>query len=408
MQLLSMPRLGQTMDVGILVTRHVDVDTTFVVGDPLYTVETEKVETEIEAKHDGRLLRWLADQGDEIPVGAPVAVLGAVDERLDDEAIDRFVDRMTGGGVTRPPATDAGVRPGPSGSALVEPTSPGSGMSPAGRHRAVPKARALAKEHDVDLAQIEHTGDGPITVAQVEAHLARSAPVASDPGSTAATATPVRLDGHRRAMAVSMTTSWSTIPHFTEMIDVDATALLAERDQHDRSVRRPTVTAYLIREFARTCRAVPVLHAGFVDGGSVERSQVDMAIAVDTPHGLVAPVMRAVDRLAVTEIAERLTDLAERARTRRLTVDDVEGGHVALSNLGAFGVRAGIPVIPPKQTAMLFAGAISERAVVVDGGIVARPMMSLSLTCDHRLVDGATAARALQALRASIERHAPD
>jgi pyruvate dehydrogenase E2 component (dihydrolipoamide acetyltransferase) len=153
---------------------------------------------------------------------------------------------------------------------------------------------------------------------------------------------------------------------------------------------------------------VPVIHAGFVDGGVVERSEVDMAIAVDTPHGLVAPVMRAVDRLTVTEIAERLTDLAERARARRLTVDDVEGGHVALSNLGAFGVRAGIPVIPPKQTAMLFAGAISERAVVVDGGIVARPMMSLSLTCDHRLVDGATAARALQALRASIERPAPD
>lgn len=399
MDLLSMPRLGQTMDAGVLVARHVDSGATYAAGDPLYTVETEKVETEIEAKTDGRMLRWLADEGDEIAVGAPIAVLGDRSEEPDAASIDRFLD---GGS---PPAGDAGPATG-----HLPPPTPVRG-DPSQQIRAMPKARALAKEHNLDLAVIaadNSRGPGPVTVADVEAYLARRTSTTVLPPSPQVGAQPVRLDGHRRAMVASMATSWSTIPHFTELVEVDTTALLDERSRYDGPGRRPTVTAYLIRAFARACRAVPMIHAGLVDGGMVEREQVDMAVAVDTPQGLVAPVMRGVDRLDVVEIAERLTDLATRARERRLTIADVEGGQVALSNLGVYGVHAGAPIIPPNQTAMLFAGSIVERAVVIGGAIVARPMMWLSLTCDHRLIDGATAARVLQVVRSGIEATDPD
>lgn len=421
MDLLSMPRLGQTMDVGVIVARHVDVGSSFAAGDLLYTVETEKVETDVEAKMAGRVLRWLADEGDEIAVGAPVAVLAHAGDPTDDASVDRFL----AGGVPDGGLDGVELSHAPAAGDLPPPRSAPAPTAPAGRVRAVPKARAIAREHGIDLSDVSVSGDGPITVPDVEAHLARRAAPSAPPSFTAPSSTspeppparavapvpsaptdgppPVRLDGNRRAMVSSMSTSWSTIPHFTEMIEVDVSSLMRERAQYGGPGRAPTVTAYLIREFAAACRAVPMLHAGLVDGGMIERDQVDMAVAVDTDQGLVAPVLRSADRLHVVEIGERLRDLAERARARRLQIADVEGGHVALSNLGAYGVQAGTPIIPPRQTAMLFAGSVVERPVVVEGEIVVRPMMWLSLTCDHRLIDGATAARALQVLRASLE-----
>lgn len=422
MDLLSMPRLGQTMDVGVIVVRHVDAGAAFTAGDPLYTVETEKVETEVEAKTDGQVLRWLAADGDEVAVGAPVAVLGRPGDPTDDASIDRFLagDAPNASASSAASAASDTAAPGRTASDLPPPSATPAPTASSGRVRAVPKARALARQHGIELAHVTVSGDGPITVPDVEAHLAHRAappePPASVGSSVATTSSaplppapvdgpgPVRLDGNRRAMVASMATSWSTIPHFTEMIEVDVSSLLRERAQFDGPGKAPTVTAYLIREFAAACRAVPMLHASLVEGGMLERDQVDMAVAVDTDQGLVAPVMRGADRLHVVEIGERLRDLAERARSRRLQISDVEGGHVALSNLGAYGVQAGTPIIPPRQTAMLFAGSVVERPVVVDGEIVVRPMMWLSLTCDHRLIDGATAAKALQALRASFER----
>lgn len=426
MDLLSMPRLGQTMDVGVIVARHVDVGAPFAAGDLLYTVETEKVETDVEAKTDGRMLRWLAADGEEVAVGAPVAVLAHADDPTDDASVDRF---LAGDAPSSVPES-APAPPAPPASDLPPPPSSPAPTAASGRVRAVPKARAIAREHGIDLSTIVVGGDRPITVPDVEAHIARLAappvpptpaqpvsrpvaPVVPVPAAPPAAAPlpdapaggpePIRLDGNRRAMVASMSTSWSTIPHFTEMIEVDVSSLQRERAHYDGPGKAPTVTAYLIREFAAACRAVPMLHAGLVEGGMIERDQVDMAVAVDTDQGLVAPVMRGADRLHVVEIGEQLRDLAERARARRLQISDVEGGHVALSNLGAYGVQAGTPIIPPRQTAMLFAGSVVERPVVVDGEIVVRPMMWLSLTCDHRLIDGATAAKALHVLRTSFE-----
>ena len=145
-----------------------------------------------------------------------------------------------------------------------------------------------------------------------------------------------------------------------------------------------------------------MLHASLVGEALRRHADVNMNVAIDTPHGLMAPVIHCIQSLAVHEIAVRLDDLASRARSRQLGIDDVQGGNVTLSNLGAFGIDTGIPVIQPGQVALLFAGAIVARPLVDDGQVVARPTMWLSLACDHRVIDGATAAH-----RADFDRPRP-
>ncbi|MDW3214705.1 MAG: dihydrolipoamide acetyltransferase family protein [Ilumatobacteraceae bacterium] len=410
MQVLSMPRLGQTMDAGVVVRLAVEVGDSFATGDLLYVVETEKVEIDVEAKSAGRLARWVAGEGDEVPVGETLAVITAPDESApSDDDVDRFL--AGGSAVADTPSTPAA----PSG----EHTGPvTSGRGP----RAMPRARALAREHGIDLASVTGTGDrGSITSADVERHLAAAdtsgaalpPPPPPVPDSMPAAATDEHdeqndaaddgveaLTGHRRAMFFSMEKSWTTIPHFVESVCIDAGALLDRR----RAVTegRPTITAYLIEALAAACSELPVLHAEIVGAGIRHREYVSVAVATDTEFGLVAPVLRDVGSLDVGEIHTRLQDLAERARTRRLTIDEVTGAGVTLSSLGAHGVEIGTPIIPPGQTAMVFAGAIKERAVVVDGQVVARPTMWLTLAADHRLIDGVTAAKALDAVRTAL------
>ena len=278
----------------------------------------------------------------------------------------------------------------------------------------MPRARVIAREHGVDLADVTGSGDrGSISVADMERHLAAlaqasaplPAPVAAAPAppSPAAAGLGARVEpltGHRRAMFASMTKSWTTIPHFVESICIDATNLMERR--RVEPAPRPTITAYLIEALAAACREYPILHAESVPGGVRHRESVSVSVATDTDMGLVAPVLAGADQLDVRQIHTGLVDLAERARERRLTIDEVGGAGVTVSSLGAHGVEIGTPIIPPGQTSMLFAGAIKERPVVVDGLLAVRSTMWLTMACDHRLIDGATAARALDVIRTTL------
>lgn len=420
MEVVSMPRLGQTMDAGVLVRLDVQAGESFDTGDLLYVVETEKVEIEVEAKQPGRLARWLVDEGDEIPVGDPLAVIvDQTGELPGAAAIDQFL------GVHSEPAPvaaspSATPTPAPTPTPTATPAAAPAGADPQRRPRAMPRARAMAREHGVDLAAVVGTGDGgSISVADMERHLAAAtapapapaplpAPVATPVSApTAAPASPSApgadvepLTGHRRAMFASMTKSWTTIPHFVESICIDATNLIERR--RAEPAPRPTITAYLIEALAAACREYPILHAESVPGGIRHRGPVAVSVATDTELGLVAPVLAAADQLDVRQIHAGLVDLAARARERRLTIDEVSGAGVTVSSLGAHGVEIGTPIIPPGQTSMLFAGAIKERPVVVDGLIAVRSTMWLTMACDHRLIDGATAARALDVVRSTL------
>jgi len=415
MEVVSMPRLGQTMDAGVLVRLDVGVGESFDTGDLLYVVETEKVEVEVEAKRSGRLARWLVDEGDEVPVGDPLAVIADQAGEMPGAAeIDQFLGLGAGVAVADADLPAPGSpAPLPSPAPVTQASATGSAPSPA-RPRAMPRARVIAREHGVDLADVTGSGDlGSISVADMERHLAAlaqasaplPAPVAAAPAppSPAAAGLGARVEpltGQRRAMFASMTKSWTTIPHFVESICIDATNLMERR--RVEPAPRPTITAYLIEALAAACREYPILHAESVPGGVRHRESVSVSVATDTDMGLVAPVLAGADQLDVRQIHTGLVDLAERARERRLTIDEVGGAGVTVSSLGAHGVEIGTPIIPPGQTSMLFAGAIKERPVVVDGLLAVRSTMWLTMACDHRLIDGATAARALDVIRTTL------
>ena len=310
MRMLTMPRLGQTMDHGTVLRHVVAARELFAEGDVLYVVETEKVEVDVEARAPGRMMRWLAAEGVERDVGDPIAIMADPNESPADDDVAAFIGTYRLG-----EGADDDVEPSePVTSARAEPAT-------GGRVRAMPKARAMAAEHGLDLAAIAAgVGDRPVTPADVRAQVELRTPTIS-PDPTAAPDGPSNLGdeveqlvGPRRAMARQMAASWATIPHFVESVLVDATSLVAVRRRSGpRGARPPTVTAYLAAALATVCVEVPVLHASLVGEALRRHADVNMNVAIDTPHGLMAPVIHCIQSLAVHEIAVRLDDLASRA-----------------------------------------------------------------------------------------------
>lgn len=388
-----MPRLGQTMEHGTVLHQRVVAGATFVEGETLYVVETEKVEIDVEAKSSGRLVRWLVAEGDEREVGAPLAVFTSDATVVNPDDIDEFLVSTNSGQVITSTST----------STPVVGNSTAGAPAPPSRLRVLPKARALAQQHGIDLHQLAaRVGDRPITVQDVQSLLPHTEPDA-EPDAVAgppATGRVEHLVGLRRTMARRMTTSWSEIPHFVQTDLVDMSAVIRHREHlRVEGQRPPTITAYLARALVVACHEVPLLSARVEHDTVHFHDEVRLNIAVDTPHGLVTPVLHHLSTEDLFEISSRLDDLVIRAREQRLGLPDMTGGTVTLSNLGAHGADLGSPVIQPGQTALLFAGRLAPRAVVVDGDVVACDTVWLSLACDHRVLDGATAARALETIR---------
>lgn len=220
------------------------------------------------------------------------------------------------------------------------------------------------------------------------------------------------LTGVRKAMANAMARSWAEIPHFAEIVLIDGKPLL-ERLARERAAAgsegpRISINDLIVHAAIAALVKEPALNGIFVDGKIERPAGVSVAFAVATEHGLMTPVIRGADALSLTELAATIRDLSQRARARTLAPDQFEGAVMTVSNLGAHGVDTGFPVINQRQTALLFAGSLIERPFVIDGQVVARPTMYLTLACDHRIIDGLTAARYLGALRAILEeRSAP-
>lgn len=217
-----------------------------------------------------------------------------------------------------------------------------------------------------------------------------------------------RLVGIRRAMAGAMARSWAEIPHFAEIVQIDAQPLLARlaevRAENSTDGPAPSINDLIVHSAVKALKEEPQLN-GLYQEDAIERPDgVHVAFAVATEHGLMTPVLRYADGLTFRELVDALRGLTERARARRLAPEDFEGAVMTVSNLGAYGVDTGFPVINQRQTALLFAGAIAERPFVVDGQVVARPTMYLTLSADHRIIDGVASARYLAALRRILER----
>ncbi len=370
-----MPKLGQAMAEGTVVEWHANAGERVEAGALLVTIETDKSTYELEAGASG-VLTILVDAGEEVATGTVIGRIGGNRESTA-PAPPSPVDKA---------ATAAADR-------ARSPKAPGTRRSP--RVVASPKARRLARELGVDLAGVAASDGKMISAEDVLA----AASTAAGPAGTA-TGTRRRqigrqpLTGLRRTAARRLQTSWQTIPHIVQMVDVEATALLASRDAGRTQISALTVNDVLLRTAARVLASLPELNVSLSDDEQViSYDGVDIGFAVESPRGLVVPVIRGADRLELADLVAERARLVDRARSGNLGAEDMGDASLTVSNLGMHGIRAGTPVINPGEPLLVFAGAIENRPVADGDRVVVRPMMTLSIAYDHRLVDGVAAAR---------------
>jgi pyruvate dehydrogenase E2 component (dihydrolipoamide acetyltransferase) len=414
-----MPALGLAQETGKVLGWLKAEGEPVMKGEPLLEIETDKITVEIEAPASGTLARVFAAPGDEVPVGQPIAVILGPDETAERPAAPS--DQ------TAAPADDAReheriISPVAARIAAEHNLDPrqvqseGSRVEKAdmltflaarnqatsvGRTPASPKARRLAAEHGIELAMLKGSGPGGAVLA--DNVLAMSAPVTGGLlEEVPISATP--LPTAWRVMAERMTQSWTSAPHFYLMREVDASRLITWRAKtQKRSPAKVTYTDLLVKLTAAALREHPRLNAAWRDGTIVENGAINVGLAMAVEDGLIVPVIQGADTLSVHEIAARRNSLVERAQAGKLRPEDIQGGTFTISNLGMYGVDAFNAIVNPPQAAILAVGRIAERVIPVNGQPAVRPTLVLSLSCDHRAVDGARGAKFLDALADLVE-----
>lgn len=371
---LVMPALGMAQETG-KVLRWLRAEGQEVrQGEPLLEVETDKANVEIEAPASGVLARVLAPEGSEVPVGH---VIGWI--------------LLPGEAPSDLPAEPAAVEPQPAVEVAPSLATTQAEVPPEpARPRASPKARRLAREMGVDLASVRGSGPGGAVLA---ADLERL--------KTGEAVEPPHV---WKLMAERTARAWATVPHFFLQRDVRADRLVAWREAlHRRGQSDVTLTDLLVKLVAAALRAHPEVNVRWEDGRVRRLPDVNVGIAVATDRGLVVPVVHRADTLPVEAIARRRAELVDRARAGKLRPEDVEGGTFTVSNLGMYGVDRFLAVVNAPQAAILSVGRVTDRVVAEGGQPVVRPTLSLGLSCDHRALDGARAARFLETLAAWVE-----
>ena len=390
-----MPALEMAQETGTIVSWLKKEGDAVTKGEPLLEIETDKATVEIEALADGVLAGVKAAEGDEIPVGETIAWIVAPGEEPPKESASAASGRSMS---PKPPPSSGATAPGAKTSAVGQKKKAGAGG------KVSPKARRLAKEHGVDLTTVEGTGpDGAITGEDVLA--ARKSASSGGGESTAATAP---LSAVARLMAERTTQSWNQAPHFFLTRDVDATALNDFRArvrpgiETDKEIK-VTHTDILVALIGRVLVKHPKMNASWEGKGIRLNPEVNVCIAMAVEDGVVSPVVPETNTAELGDIAMRRRDLAERARAGKLRPADITGGNFTVSNLGMFAIDAFTAIIVPPQAAILAVGAIADRVVPVDGQPGIRPTMTMTLSSDHRVVDGAQAALFLNDLVEAIK-----
>jgi pyruvate dehydrogenase E2 component (dihydrolipoamide acetyltransferase) len=395
---IKLPRLGQGMESGTIVKWLKNEGDAVKKGEPLYELDTDKVTQEVEADATGVLLKIAVQEG-EVPVGQTVAVIG---EQGEEVAIEVAPEEPQTEG-SRAPARDAERESGGEASAQAEPPSGNGSTRSDGRIKASPLARRIARERGVDLAQLRGTGpEGRIVADDVERGEVSPAPAAAAaPGEVEI----VPLTSVRRTIARRLTEAW-TVPVFQLTIDVEMTRALAVREQlvaRQGNGAKPTLSDVLTKISASALMRNRAVNAHYGDDGIKRFPSANVGIAVAAPQGLVVPVIQRAESLSIQEIADVRAALVGRARDNKLRQGDLDGGTFTISNLGMFGVQQFIAVLNPPQAAILAVGSVEERPVARGGEVLVRPMMTVTLTCDHRTVDGADGARFLEDVKAFLE-----
>jgi pyruvate dehydrogenase E2 component (dihydrolipoamide acetyltransferase) len=385
-----MPALGMAQEKGTLIAWLKKPGDPVKKGEPLMEIETDKATVEVEAPASGVLENVTAKEGDEIAVGKTIAVIAAPGEKPGAAAAAKSKAE------TKPAVKSEKQSPAPAREARAETAAP------SGRIAASPAARRIAKENNLDLAALKGSGpDGSIVAEDVVRAGGREKEAASD-GPPRVKET-VALSAMRRIVAKRMTESKRTAPHFYVGIDVDMSTVEKRRGELKQKGAAPSINDFILSAVAKTLRDFPALNASFSDDGVKIYSDINLGMAVALEEGLVVPVIRNADKLSLDELARQSRGLAEKAQKKKLFPLDYEGGTFTVSNLGMLGVDSFTAIINPPECAILAVGRVAPRVVAADGGIAARPTMTMNLSADHRVVDGALAARFIAEVKRRLE-----
>jgi len=421
---ILMPALSPTMEEGVLAKWHVKVGDVVSAGDVIAEIETDKATMEVEAVDEGEITDILVAEGTEgVKVNTPIA-------RLKDEggaAAPQKSEKPAAKAEAAPKAAPAAAE-APKASAPVAP-APAAPKSDSGeRIFSSPLARRIAAQNGVDLNSVKGTGPhGRIVKRDVEAAGKGAAQPAAAPTAAAATSgiAPrqvqslaqmgipdgsydlIPLDGMKKAVARRMVDSIQNVPHFPLFIDCEIDQLMAVRAKVNKMLEpqgiKVSVNDFIIKAAALALKMVPEANASYTPEGIAMHHNADVSMAVAIDGGLITPIIRKAETKGLAQIATESKDLAKRARERKLKPEEFQGGTFSVSNLGMFGIKQFTSIINEPQGCIMSVGAGEQRAVVKDGQIVPATVMTVTLTCDHRVVDGATGARFLQAFKPLIE-----
>ena len=398
-----MPALEMAQETGKVLRWIKSPGDRVIKGESIVEIETDKVTVEIEAPASGILRDVSAQAGDVVPVGKTIALIFAAGEA---------------GAASSPPA----AAPAAAASAVV--TAPAETSAAAGAVKASPLARKLAEQHGVDLTRMK-TASGRIEKADVLAYVAErgvdlkivrgsgpgGAILAADvgvaktaPAPEARRAEAAGVSNVWRIMAERMTASWTSAPHFYLVREVNVSRLITWRERVGKQTgARITYTDLLVKLVAAALVQHPRANASWKDGSIVRNADINIGVAVAIEDGLVVPVVHRADTLSLADIAGRREDLVARAQAGKLRPADIQGGGFTISNLGMYGVDAFDAIVNPPQAAILAVGRIADRVVALNGQPTVQPTMVLTLSCDHRVLDGARGAQFLSALADLIE-----
>jgi pyruvate dehydrogenase E2 component (dihydrolipoamide acetyltransferase) len=429
---ILMPALSPTMEEGTLAKWHVKVGDTVKAGDVIAEIETDKATMEVEAVDEGVVEAILVDAGTEnVKVNALIAKLTGEGESPAPPP-SKEAPAKAAPAAEAPKAAPAPAAPVQAGGETAAPAKPAPAAAPTGdRVFASPLARRLASVANLDLKAIAGTGPhGRVVKADVEAAQKGGAPAAkaasaSAPAAASAAAAPrahlsleqqgipagsydlVPLDGMRKTIARRLTDSFRDVPHFPLVIDLEIDALLAARAKINHLLEgqgvKVSVNDIIIKAAAVALKRVPEANASYTPEGIAMHKHADIAVAVAIDGGLITPIVRAAETKGLAQISAEVKDLAARAKSKKLKPEEFQGGTFSVSNLGMFGIKQFASIINEPQGAIMSVGAGEQRPVVKDGQLAVATVMTITLTCDHRVVDGAIGAKFLAAFKPLIE-----
>src|SRR5664280_2560391 len=398
---IKLPRLGQGMESGVVTKWLKSEGQAVAKGEPLYELDTDKVTQEVESPLSGVLLKIVLAEG-EAPVGTTIAYVGEEGEQVPEAAA-----RTT----PAEPEPEPETKPEPAFEpATLQPAASLDGAEPDGRAKASPLARRLARERGLDLAGMAGSGPEGRVVAE-DVKRAASAMAAPSPPAVGAAGAPgqverIPLTNIRRTMARRLKEGWQA-PAFQLTSSADMSEVLEMRahlrERAEPGERPASVADFLTRACAQPLIRYPGVNALWLANAIEIHHSVDIGIATATDRGLIVPVLRGCERRSLSELAEARRDLVSRTLDGTIGLEELEGGTFTISNLGTFDVEQFVAVLNPPQVAIIAAGAIVERPIARAGEVAIAPVLTLTLTCDHRAVDGSVAAEFLVAVKGFLE-----